>query len=258
MAEQGVTDTEPIAGGAEAPWRPVTRSRSHELVLDQIEEQILAGALRVGDRLPGERDLASHLQVSRSAVREAIRGLEAQGVVRSSVGSGKDAGTVVSALPSAALTRLLRLHVALANFPMADVVDARVMLERSSATLAADNAGADELKPIREALEGMDEPGVGRERFNDLDTAFHVAIAEASGNRLVADMTIALRDSMRRPILRALEVMGSEWETVAEQLRADHHAIFEAIESGDGALAADRVDQHIRSAHAALPFDAPD
>ena len=254
MTEHAASDTAPKPVGGETPWHPVTRSRSHELVLDQIEEQILAGTLHVGDRLPGERDLASHLQVSRSAVREAIRGLEAQGVVRSAVGSGKDAGTVVSAMPSEALTRLLRLHVALANFPMLDVIDARVMLERFSATLAADNAGPEDLEAMRAALDGMDRPGVGQETFNDLDTAFHVAIAEASGNRLVADMTIALRESMRRPILQALHTLGSDWERVADQLRADHLAICAAIETGDGALAAERVDQHIRSAHAALHF----
>lgn len=254
MDEHVVPESEPSDGAPETPWHPIARSRSYELVVDQVEEQILAGALRVGDRLPAERDLAQHLQVSRAAVREAIRTLEAQGVVRSGVGSGKDAGTIVSAMPSEALTRLLRLHVALANFPIPDVVDARVILERSSATLAADNADEGDRAAMRSALEGMDRPGVDRERFNDLDTAFHVAIAEASGNRLVADMTIALRDSMRRPILRALEALGPEWGTVADQLRADHHAIFAAIEAGDGALAADRVDQHIRAAHAALPF----
>jgi GntR family transcriptional repressor for pyruvate dehydrogenase complex len=49
-------------------------------------------------------------------------------------------------------------------------------------------------------------------------------------------------------------LLGSDWERVADQLRADHRAIFAAIESGDGVLAAERVDQHIRSAHTALPF----
>lgn len=252
MSEHATSDrTEDDSG---LLWRPVTRSRSYELVVDQIEEQILSGTLRVGDRLPGERELASHLQVSRAAVREAIRTLEAQGVVRSGVGSGKDAGTIVSSMPSQALTRLLRLHVALANFPIPDVVAARVMLERSSAALAAHNANDQDLAAMRAALEEMDQPGIERERFNDLDTAFHVAIAEASQNRLVADMTIAIRDSMRRPILHALEALGPGWEAVAEQLRADHHAIYAALEAGDGALAEERVDQHIRSAHALLPF----
>lgn len=118
-------------------WRPLAQARAYELVVARIEEQILSGTLGVGDRLPAERDLASMLGVSRAAVREAIRSLEAQGVLASAVGAGRDAGTTVSALPSEALTRFLRLHVALANFPMNDVVDARVMLERGSVRLAS-------------------------------------------------------------------------------------------------------------------------
>jgi GntR family transcriptional repressor for pyruvate dehydrogenase complex len=237
----------------EAAWRPVARSRAYELVVDQIEEQILSGSLRVGDRLPGERDLAARLQVSRAAVREAIRTLEAQGVVRSAVGSGPDAGTVVSAVPSEALTRLLRLHVALANFPMADVVDARVMLERFSATLAAGHATEPDHDTLRGLLHAMDAEEIDRERFNDLDTEFHIAIAEAGGNRLVADMTIAIRDSTRRPILRGLERLGDAWTEVCAGLRAEHHALYDAIVAGNGTGAADAVETHIRGTSRWLP-----
>jgi len=192
-------------------WRPVSRSRAYELVVERVEEQILTGALRVGDRLPAERDLAARLGVSRAAVREAIRTLEAQGVVQSSVGAGPDGGTVVSATPSQALTKLLRLHVALSNFSMGDVVEARVMLERFSARLAADHANVDDLLSLRQHLNGMDDPDIDRETFNELDTAFHVTIAEAGRNRLVADMTIAIRDSIRLPILRAFRVVA-DWD----------------------------------------------
>ena len=232
-------------------WRPVDRVRTYQHVVDQVEEQILAGALRVGDRLPGERELAARLQVSRAAVREAMRTLEAHGVVRPGVGSGRDAGTVVSAMPSEALTRLLRVHVALANFPVADVVDARVMLERSSAELAAARATATALAPVAEALAAMDGTTDVKE-FNDLDTAFHIAIAEAGGNRLVADMTIAIREAMRRPILLGLERLGDAWPGVRTTLTEEHRAIHEAITAGDGSRAADLVEAHIRGAHARL------
>lgn len=237
----------------DAAWRPVARSRAYELVVDQIEEQILSGALRVGERLPGERDLAARLEVSRAAVREAIRTLEAQGVVRSSVGSGPDAGTVVSSVPSEALNRLLRLHVALANFPMIDVVEARVMLERFSATLAAVHADVDAAARLGELLDAMDDADIDRERFNDLDTEFHIAIAEAGGNRLVADMTIAIRDSTRRPILRGLELLGDGWTDVCAGLREEHRRIRAAIVAGDGQAAADAVEAHIRGASHWLP-----
>jgi GntR family transcriptional regulator, transcriptional repressor for pyruvate dehydrogenase complex len=247
--------TEATATGSPAPvpeWHPVTRARSHELVVDVVESQIMSGALKVGDPLPPERELAARLQVSRSGVREAIRVLEAQGVVTSSVGAGREAGTFIASMPSAALTRFLRLHVALSNFPMADIVDARVMLERNSAILAAAHAGAEQLAAIRGPLSEMDTPGASCEPFNDADTAFHVAIAEAGGNRLVADMTVAIRASLRGPILAAMREVA-DWPALAHSLQCQHRAIFEAIVAHDGQLAADLTEEHIRGAFAALP-----
>lgn len=225
--------------------------RAYQQVIQRVEEQILTGTLKVGDRLPPERDLAVQLEVSRAAVREAMRTLEAQGVVRAGVGSGENAGTVVSALPSEALTRLLRLHVALNNFAMGDVVAARVMLERSSASLAAGHATPETLAAVASPLAAM-AGDVDREEYNDLDTAFHIAVAEAGGNRLVADMTIAIREAMRRPILHELEQLGERWPAVRRQLTEEHRAIHDAIAAGDPARAAELMEAHIHSSRRLL------
>jgi GntR family transcriptional repressor for pyruvate dehydrogenase complex len=233
----------PVEG---APWRAISRSKTYELVIDQIERQILAGRLLVGDRLPAERDLAAMLGVSRSAVREAIRVLQAQGVLRSVVGNGPESGTVVSGSSADALTRLLRVQVALTNFPVQHVVEARVMLERWSVRLASAGASAEDLATMADLLVEMDDPTVDRARFNDLDTAFHVAVAEAGGNRLVADLTSAVREALRYPLLVAFEDIV-EWEVVVKGLRAEHHAIYAHIAAGEGAGAADAVEVHIRN-----------
>lgn len=226
-------------------WQTIPRAPTYELVLDRIEDQILSGQLRVGDRLPAERDLASMLGVSRSAVREAIRALQAQGVLRSAVGNGPDSGTTIAAASSQALARLLRLHVALSSFPIQEVVQTRIMLERSSVQLAADGATADDLAELRRLLAAMDDAAVTRAAFNDLDTAFHVRIAEAGGNRLVADLTIAIRESTRFTLLAAFE-KSDDWDRVAAGLRAEHHALYDRIAARDGAGAQGLVDQHIR------------
>ncbi|GAA1484646.1 FadR/GntR family transcriptional regulator [Brachybacterium fresconis] len=238
--------------GADATWRPVTRASTHELVIEAIEDQIMTGALVVGDLLPPERELASRLSVSRAGVREAIRVLEGHGVLRSDVGSGRGAGTFVASLPSAALARFLRLHVALANFRIQEVVEARIILEQASASLAAERANADALAELERLVAIMDEPGVSREEFNDADTAFHVAIAEAGGNTLFSDMTGAIRASLRAPILEAFTKV-TDWDAMASMLRSQHHGILEAIAQGQGARAGELTATHIREAAAALP-----
>ena len=227
----------------------MSRVRTYELVLERIESQIVSGALSVGERLPPERELAELLGVSRPAVREALRVLEAQGAVRSQVGQGPGSGTTIDRLPSDALARLLRLHVALGSFPLADVIETRVTLERSMAALACRNASPQNLERMRAALLAMDEPDVTRETFNQLDIEFHVEIAEAGGNRLMSDVTRAIRESVRLPFLDAVTAMPDDgefgWPRMLERLRGDHHAVFAAIEAGQGEQAADLVAGHI-------------
>lgn len=243
--------------GLSRDWRPLARSRTYELVLDQIEDQILAGRLNVGDRLPPERELASALGASRAAIREALRVLEAQGVLRRpKVGTGPESGSVIAGTPTAGLSRMLRLHLALARFPVADVVEARVTMERASAGLAASRATPDDLARLREALTLMDDPEITREAFNDLDTDFHVVLAEAAGNRLVTDMTIALRNAMRHTLLQMFEAID-DWPAVSDRLRREHHGVYDAVRRHDPAAAADLVESHIRDFYHVTPQATP-
>lgn len=225
--------------------------RAYEVVLAWVEQKILAGELAVGDHLPAERELARRLDVSRAAVREAVRTLQAQGVVRSAVGAGAAGGTTITAVPSRALGRLLRMHVALANFPLPDVIEVRIALERLSARLACRNASEQDLAAAQAALGVMADPAIDRQSFNDADTAFHVALAAAAGNRLAEDLTVAIRESMRLPILERFRHVDS-WDDVVEGLRRDHEAIYAAVAAGDVSGAEVLVEAHIRSAWRAI------
>lgn len=233
-------------------WTPVPKSRAHELVIEAIEQQVMAGRLKVGDTLPPERELASMLQVSRAGVREAIRVLESHGALESRVGAGASSGTVITAMPGTALTRLLRLHVGLSNFPLEDVVELRIALERTSARLAAKNAEDDAVDRMRETITRMESAQADREIFNDADTDFHVALAEAAGNRLVADLTTAIRNSLRTQILHAFH-HHQGWEHLRDALLEQHRGILTAVIAGDAEAAAQLTEDHIRYAVAELP-----
>ncbi|MGO4956628.1 FadR/GntR family transcriptional regulator [Luteococcus sp. Sow4_B9] len=237
--------TTPIPAG-----NPPAPKRAFETVLQHIESLILDGSLRVGDRLPAERDLALQLHVSRPAIREAIRTLEAQGVLASRVGSGANSGTHVISERSQALGRLLRLQVALSQFPLDEVVIARIALERSSVQLAAAQHTPQAAQETLELLEQM-EGTEAIEEFNGLDTRFHIQLALMGHNTLVADLTQGIRESLRGPILRAERTMD-DWPAMRSQLAAEHRGIVDAVIARDGGLAADRVEQHIRRSYEVL------
>ena len=233
-----------MSGNASAP------RRIHEIVLWRLEEQIASGRLKVGDRLPSERDLAASLGVSRPVVREAIRVLEAMGTVVPAT-AGPDTGTLVSAVPGEAVTHLVALHVMLASFDTADVVRARIALERESSRLAAKHATDADHAALEEELAAMDNLAITPEEFNDRDTAFHLAIARSSGNVLLTELTTALRVAMRPTQLQALRADG-DFRSTAAGLAVEHHGIHEAIRAGDGELAANRVEAHIDGFYSVL------
>ncbi|WP_328907084.1 GntR family transcriptional regulator [Streptomyces sp. NBC_00234] len=232
-------------------WQPVRQSRTHELVLQSIEERVFAGELKAGDRLPPERELAPVLGVSRSALREALRVLETIGVLVAQPGRGPDSGARIVRHPDDALGRLLRLHFALGSYSLHDVLEARVVLERSSFEAAARHAPAEELDEAERLLVRMGEPDVGVPEFNDLDTRFHVLIARSSGNELTSTLTSAVRESVRPLILRALEEV-EDWPATAAALNAHHLELLRLVREGRGGEAADLVEQHIRGLHGTL------
>lgn len=215
--------------------------RTHRLVLNWIENQLSAGHLTVGDRLPPERTLAEHLEVSRTSVREAIRILEAMGVVRAGVGSGPDAGTVVIADPTTALGSALRLHVATSHLPVADIVQTRVLLESWAASRARTDSPA--LIEAAALVEQM-ETARGAEEFLDLDVRFHLALAEAAGNVVVSAMMGSLREAIQS-YAGKISPSLADWDTTAGHLRAEHREILATINNNDGARAAELVAAHI-------------
>ncbi|MFC8041112.1 FadR/GntR family transcriptional regulator [Paenarthrobacter sp. NPDC057355] len=216
--------------------------RTHQLVLQWIEKQLSDGDLVLGGRLPGERVMAEQLQVSRTSVREAVRILEAMGVVRAGVGSGKDAGTIVIAEPGSALGSTLRLHVATRHLPVADVVETRVLLESWAAARATVDAPA--LGEAAELLEQMDSTqDIGA--FLALDARFHVALAEAAGNAVVSAMMASLRGAIENYAGELTENLP-DWNATCARLRGEHRAILAAVNNHDGGKAAELVAAHIQ------------
>lgn len=227
---------------------PVTHARTYNLVLDWLEEQLRKGAITVGDKLPGERALAEQFEISRSSVREAIKVADAMGLVRSSTGSGPNAGAIVVAEPSSALKWALRMHVYTKALPMGDIVATRVVIESQAASAAALTQNSpDRDAAIEKAdalIEMMDDPALPSEEYHSLDTEFHILITSMAGNLVVDTIMESLREATMSYVREAI-AERNDWGEIRLHLQQQHRRILEAVRNRQPAEAADAVREHI-------------
>ncbi|WP_457099235.1 FadR/GntR family transcriptional regulator [Microbacterium sp. P5_E9] len=233
---------------AAAPAAPAP-ARAWRVVLEKIETDLLEGRLGPGDRLPPERELSTTLGVGRSSVREALRVLEVMGLIRTGTGSGPTSGAIITATPRGGLAALLRLQVAAHGFPLEDVVATRLLFEEWIVrTLAA--ADGHDLTEARAAVAAMDDPSLTPGEFLALDAQFHLDLADASGNVVVAASMGGLRAAIEGYVRAGAEKVA-DWDAIAVTLRHEHHRILEAIDAGDAEAARTLVHDHIVGYYAA-------
>lgn len=226
----------------------MTETRAWQLVLERIETDLLDGRLRPGDRLPPERELATTLGVGRSSVREALRVLEVMGLIRTGTGSGPSSGAIIIATPRGGMSALLRLQVAAQGFPLDDVVRTRLVLESAVVETLASDAARD-TSSARAVADAMDAGDLTPAEFLALDAQLHLALAEASGNVVIAAMMAGLRTAIESYVQAGAERI-SEWDAAAARLRSEHRAIIDAIDAGDAGTAATLLHDHITGYYA--------
>lgn len=237
-------------------WKPLSRMRTHEQVVAEIENRLDNGSLKPGDRLPPERQLAEALGVSRGAVREALRILEAIGVVEAGTGSGPSSGSVIVKDSTAGMGMVLRIHLQLASFTPDDLVETRLMLERLACRKAAGVASVGDIANLRTLITQMRGTHTTAS-YNDLDAALHVEIAQISGNGLASALMAALREALRQAMVSAFERLEDP-ASMMETLTNEHEAIIDAIASGEGDSAADLVAEHILNFYRAVGVSDPE
>ncbi|MFI2361990.1 FadR/GntR family transcriptional regulator [Promicromonospora sp. NPDC019610] len=219
--------------------------RTHERVLAQIEAGLTVGRWSIGERLPAERALAEELGVSRPSVREAIRILEAMGIVRTAVGSGPTAGATVIDRPAAGLGAAVRLHVASGTLPVSDVVRTRVLLETGAVRDAAEGRWDEaDLEPLRGHLAAMAEAGLGVADFLERDQDLHLGIARLGGNQLLEAILSGMRAAVASYVAAGAEAV-EDWPRTAARLCAEHEGIVAAVARHDAAGAERLMREHI-------------
>jgi len=232
MAQRGVGRTSPLT--------TINRTGRSEEVRLQIERAIRSGDFEPGERLPSERELVETFGVSRVSVREAIRSLEALGLVRVYQGRGAFVSDRRSGLGEP-LARWLDLH----RHEVLELLAVRGALDEYAAGSAVENGDRAALQKVQEAHEAFASGAEGGEPTGELvalDTEFHIAIAEAGGNRLLYDLLTDLHSYLAESRYLALAPKDRPRRSAEE-----HAAIVDAIFAGDAERARAATAAHIAS-----------
>ncbi len=175
---------------------PVRRRRLYEDVVQQLQSLISSGRLEPGDQLPAERALADQLAVSRTSVREALRILEARGMLEARPGQG----LFVRGRRTEEIVSILAAYLVRERESFLEVLDVREALERKAAERAAILATSKDIDALKAAVIAMQEEVLEGRLPLDSDTDFHRALAIASRNEVLRQMldTVMVLMSQRR------------------------------------------------------------
>lgn len=226
------------------PVRPLTASLA---AVRQLKYMVESGQLSPGDRLPGERELAHQLGISRPTLREAIRALRLMGLIESRPG----AGTFVAELPLDSTSRHSQHAPSLDFYNEDDILEMRTIVEPGFAKLAAQRISVEQLDEFRSILDRVQLLNDWTE-LQRLETRMHQIIAEACGNRPLLDLLNNLAPN--------ISVARSRHTSAAfrEHITLDQSRILLALEQRDATAAYQAMAEHLDNVsvtHLARPSD---
>lgn len=224
------------------PFLKVTSEKLSNSVVRQIEQLILRGILRPGERLPSERDLADKMGVSRPSLRDAIADLSERGLLVSRAGSGVFVAEVLGSAFSPALTQLFATH----DEAVVDYISFRRDVEGLAAERAATFGSETDLKLIDTIFGKMELAHQKRDPSDEaqLDAEFHMAIIEASHNVIMLHMLRSMFELLRQGVFYNRQMMFRNRMT-RDQLLDQHRAINAAIQDRDPVAAREAVAAHM-------------
>jgi GntR family transcriptional repressor for pyruvate dehydrogenase complex len=224
------------------PFEPIQPEKISQTVVRQIEQLVLRGILKPGERLPSERELSERLGVSRPSLREALAELQESGLLTSRAGSGVFVGDVLGSAFSDTLVRLFSSD----DDAVFDYIDFRRDMEGLAAHRAA-TVGSDTDLGITDAIFLKMEAAHGKRNPSEeaaLDADFHLSIIEASHNVIMLHMMRSMYQLLREGVFYNRQVMFKQ-RTTRDTLLGQHRAINDALQARDADGARTAVEQHL-------------
>ncbi len=218
---------------------PVAVTRASSAIADQIRTAIVGGRLQQGERLPPERELATQFGVSRVTVRDALRALEATGLVEIRVGAR--GGAFVRAPSGSLVAQAMSDMMLMSAAGPADVVEARLIVELGTVTLACARATDEDLDALRELDERARRELKAGSYTRELSWEFHALLAEAAHNHAITGLTQSFRSTLSMHPVRVREPRKRSFAATVEE----HGRILEAVERRDAQTARRELGAHL-------------
>ena len=231
------------------PFEPVQPEKISQTVVRQIEQLILRGILKPGERLPSERELSERLGVSRPSLREALAELQSSGLLTSRAGAGVFVGDVLGSAFSETLVRLFANH----DEAVFDYITFRRDMEGLAAERAAKFASDTDLRVIQTIFDKMQAAHHKRNPTDEarLDAEFHLSIIESSHNVIMLHMMRSMYDLLQEGVFYNRQMMFKQRVTRGEILE-QHRAINTALQARDPEASRAAVEVHMDYIEAAL------
>ena len=211
-------------------------------VLGTFKQLIGEGTLAPGARLPAERDMASHLKVSRGSLRQALKMLEVMGVVSQRVGDG----TYLNSAAPSMLAEPMEFLILLDGISFEELMDARLIVEPELAARAAERATSEMIARLRESLSRMQARDIKHGDFIEEDLRFHRLIFQMAGNRVCSLMFSIVHESLHN-----LMEVTSRMVDVDHTVKL-HSRIFAAVRKRDRDEARAKMFAHLSDARELL------
>jgi GntR family transcriptional repressor for pyruvate dehydrogenase complex len=220
----------------------LNRTTLVEQVAHNLIECIDDNILKPGDTLPSSAELADRFNVSRPVVREALKVLEARGMIE--ISNGKK--PIVKPITTEPLVGFFDRVVKVEREALKEFMEIRMGLEIQSAKLAAQRRTPQQLEQLQAVITAMRQNLHDLETFTDLDVEFHLLIANASHNAMMVRLLKSIRETLRLTVGEGLRlrVTGKQIESVQK----GHEAILRAIEHGDSDQAGKAMHSHFMGA----------
>jgi GntR family transcriptional repressor for pyruvate dehydrogenase complex len=213
-------------------------NRISQNIVEQIRETIISGRLKPGDRLPSEKDLAAEFGVSKASLREALRAIEALGMLE--VKQGMGGGAFVTKVDLETARNNMFNYIFFQNPSIGEFTQLRTFIEPPVAEIAARKCSQADLDYLEDNLNRTRELMDSGPFYYELDTKFHHKIAEISGNRLICFVI----DSLKNAIVQIKLELDLDRDFSIQVYKA-HMRLFDAIRKRDPKQAHEEMRRHI-------------